>query len=381
VVFRSTSGRTVFAKAGAASSTRIQIVIPSKLMPYMKTTGSSVVATKFRIRVVAKKLAKKYTTSSKSPTIGPTPLAGKGASAGLNGDCDGDGITNGHESDDDNDMLPDTLETQIGTSTCGPDTDGDGVPDGYEYYSALEYNSLALPYPGKRPYANALDSDANVDYDGDGMPMWAEYAAWVYSGKPFPLNYAEGNQWTGGKTLAANAAIHGAGSEDINGDGTIADWEKDVDNDGLTNWSELDGPMSGPDWWTAKYGGGGNTCPGGVAESPYAVSRFAGTNFVDHDTDGDGLADGPDDVDHDGYSNAFEDVRPADWCDTYVSNGPAPALSHLGNLNGNTPNPLARVQPFNPCKPIYSDLCHQVVPFGAYSPNEDWSSPYHGTYP
>lgn len=378
VIFRSSNGRTVFAKAGAATSTRMTIVIPAKLLPYMKKSGNAVVATKFKLRVVSKKLGKKYTANSKSPTIGPVGSA-KGANAGASGDCDGDGKTNGSESDDDNDMLSDTLEASIHTNTCSPDTEGDGVLDGFEYYSALEYNSLALPYPGKRPYANALDADASVDYDGDGLPLWAEYAAWNFTGRPFPLSYAEGNQWTGGKTLAANAAIHGAGSEDLNGDGTIADWEKDVDNDGLGNWSELNGPMSGPSWWDSAYGGSnGNGCQipngsggftNGAAESPYPVSSFAGTSFIDYDTDGDGLADGPDDVDHDGYSNAFEDVRPDDWCDTYVS------TMHSGT------DPLARVQPFNPCKPIYSDLCHQVIPFGAYPETEDWASPYHGTYP
>jgi hypothetical protein len=369
VVFRSTTGKTVFAKAGAASATRIQIVIPSKLMPYMKTSGSSVVATKFRIRVVAKKLGKKYTASSKSPTIGPTPLAAKGANAGANGDCDSDGILNGNEADDDNDLLPDTLETQIGTSTCSADTEGDGITDGYEYYSALEYNSLAVPYPGKRPYANALFSDANIDYDGDGLTLWQEYAAWSYSGRPFPLNYAEGNQWTGGKTLVANAGIHGSGSEDLNGDGTIADWEKDVDNDGLVNWSEAVGSLSSPGWWNGIYGNSANTC-GHPVESPYPVSNFSGLNFVDPDTDGDGIKDGPDDIDHDGYSNHVEMIRPADWCTTYVS------TAFSGGAN---PNPVARVQPFNPCKPTYSDLCHQVIPAGYYPAGEDWASPYHGT--
>ena len=36
-----------------------------------------------------------------------------------------------------------------------------------------------LPYPGKRPYPNPLfENDANVDYDGDGLPLLAEYRLW-----------------------------------------------------------------------------------------------------------------------------------------------------------------------------------------------------------
>ena len=37
-----------------------------------------------------------------------------------------------------------------------------------------------MPYPGSRPYANALDSsDANVDFDGDGLRLSDEYRLWV----------------------------------------------------------------------------------------------------------------------------------------------------------------------------------------------------------
>jgi hypothetical protein len=37
-------------------------------------------------------------------------------------------------------------------------------------------------------------------------------------------------------------------------------------------------------------------------------------------------------------------------------------------------NRLARVNPFNPCKPIYSDACHNPAPLGYYDPGEDWAS-------
>ncbi len=53
------------------------------------------------------------------------------------------------------------------------------MPDGYEYQPAVDLNhyptSPSLPYPGKRPYPNALDpSDAGTDYDGDGMELREE---------------------------------------------------------------------------------------------------------------------------------------------------------------------------------------------------------------
>ncbi len=34
-------------------------------------------------------------------------------------------------------------------------------------------------------------------------------------------------------------------------------------------------------------------------------------------------------------------------------------------------NPWARVNPFNPCKPVYSKTCHLYIGFGYYQPGED----------
>jgi hypothetical protein len=87
--------------------------------------------------------------------------------------------------------------------------------------------------------------------------------------------------------------------------------------------------------------------------------------MLDPDTDGDGIPDGADDQDHDGLSNAFEIQRPYDWKTTYVSVGPSNA--HSGT------NPYARVQPYNPCKPVWSDTCHQHFPGGYYKDTEDWA--------
>jgi hypothetical protein len=34
-------------------------------------------------------------------------------------------------------------------------------------------------------------------------------------------------------------------------------------------------------------------------------------------------------------------------------------------------NPYARVQPFNPCKPVFAGTCHRHPPIGYYQ-DEDW---------
>lgn len=284
-------------------------------------------------------------------------------------DVDHDGIENRDDTDDDGDMLADERERTIRTNPLIADSDGDGAGDGFEVLSAIDLNSAALPYPGKKPYPNALDgTDANLDHDGDSLTLLQEYKAWRYTGSPVPLSYSDGAQWTGGKGPAPSPA------QDLDGDGTWSDDEKDVDADGIANWLEAGGPLSSRDWWTAFTGDRQNLqgCDPLVRdvykESPYPGPEFAGLNFVDKDTDGDGLADGADDIDHDGFTNLQEAARPADWCQTYVS------TRHAGS------NKYARMQPFNPCKPVYSDACHIHPPLGYYPADEnyveDWASPH-----
>jgi hypothetical protein len=260
-------------------------------------------------------------------------------------DVDRDGIPNRDDSDDDGDGLPDTLEKQFGLDSLRADTDSDGVSDGYEYWSALDLNGAAVPYPGKAPYPNALDgTDTNIDFDGDGLTLKEEYQAWNYSGRPLPLSYSDGNSRSGGTATK--------------------DGDKDVDHDGLTNFQETHGAMR-ISWWVIRYDG-----TNGPKETPYpdVSRRYKEPSFVDPDSDGDGILDGNDDQDHDGYLNWFEVSRPANWQDTYTS-----TRYPWGVAVGHT-NPLARVNPYNPCKPIDSEDCRNpfVEDIDYYDPGEDW---------
>ncbi|HZV73721.1 MAG TPA: IPT/TIG domain-containing protein [Conexibacter sp.] len=323
VVFFRDGAPAVFLKAGTATRTRMTVKLTSKLGRYLIDRNNGARGpTRFRLRVLARRFGASFTPHKLSPLVLPAKTSGArsrdavppptctlaSARAAPQADADGDGLTN-------------QLELQIKTDPCVADSDGDGIPDGYEYQSALDYNSRALPYPGKRPYPNPLDpTDANTDHDGDGLTMADEYAAWVmYGHSSFPLNYSDGTQSTGGP-LAVTPQTRW---QDINGDGFITDDEKDVDGDGLTNWDEAHGRMT-PAWWLAAY----------PSEPPYALA-YQQTNWLDRDTDGDGIPDGADDVDQDGVTNADEVARTSYW-----------------------------VQPFNPCLPDYqSRSCSLHPPF------------------
>lgn len=333
VVFQRARARAVFVRVDDATATKLTFVVPVKLLAFLTRRAGKSLPTRFSLRVLSRRFAAKPTPRRLSPVIGPVAV-GKALPV-QTGDCI-TGVPTGKSSDSDKDGLSDTLEKKIGTDPCKADTDGDGVPDGYEYYAALDLNSKANPYPGKRPYPNALYPDSNIDYDGDGLTMMDEYSAWArYGDGKFPLtSYSDGTQNTGGPQPIPT----GQGYLDLNGNGSLSDDERDVDHDGLGNWVEAHGPLSGQAWWSAIY----------TSEQAYGVT-FAGTDWLDPDTDGDGIADGQDDQDHDGYNNILESSRGPYW-----------------------------VNPFNPCLPDpHSPTCslHPPIstpwpPFGAYNPAE-----------
>ena len=317
VVFQRARARAVFVPVDSATATRLTFVVPAKLLPFLARRGGQSVPTRFSLRVLSSRFARQATPRRLSPVIGPV-AAGKRPPA-QTGDCI-NGIPTGKSPDSDRDGLSDSLERTLKTNPCNADSDLDSVTDGYEYESALDLNSKALPSPTKRPYANPLYPDAAVDYDGDGLRLIDEYSAWVrYGGARFPLTYSDGTQNTRGPQPVPPSAPY----LDLNGNGSLSDDERDVEGDGLGNWVEAHGPLSGQAWWSAMYG----------AEQPYGVS-FAGTDWLDPDTDGDTLPDGVDDQDHDGYNNITETRRGPYW-----------------------------VNPFNPCLPDYnSPICSRHPP-------------------
>jgi hypothetical protein len=348
VVFKRSGQRAVFVKAETATATILTLHVPLKLQAYMRVVNNQPTPSVFKIRIIAKRFGLRFTSSKLSPTVGP---AGTGtetttppppsayeqclaaAQANPSGDQDGDSLNN-------------ALEQKVGTDPCRADTDQDGLSDGWEYQSAIDLNSRALPYPGSKPWPNPLDpTDVNSDFDGDGLLAWQEFQLWQYSGAQFNPDgtlpyYSDGTQNTGGPMLTAgNTSLQRI---DLNHDGNLTDDERDADNDGLSNVVEYS--FTGTqDWWkNGRY----------KTEKPYYWRPFADPSPINPDSDGDGVLDGADDQDVDGYDNYTEMELARDSSGLYVN-------------------------PFNPCLPDpYAITCSRYMPpdSGAIYPPFDSNS-------
>jgi hypothetical protein len=342
---RAADGKTVRARPITANSTRrMTVIVPASITSFLTIVNGVAAPTRFQISVLSGTFSKK-TPKSKSPIILPASTPTNPQSPGSApvptaapppADCDSDGTPDSTDTDDDNDGLSDDLEAQIHTDPCKKDTDGDGAEDGFEYYSAQDLNANAVPYPGKRPYPNALDSsDAGKDFDGDGLTNLEEYSAWnLYGGRVLPSGpgqsfpYSDGNQ--------TSPVDPGVGGADFDTNGRITDEEKDADGDGLANWIELakgsttDVGLIAFGSWTKPNGttcgqsggpryqdcGGGPIANGNTFTDGSYPSYFV-PNWLDPDSDGDGINDGADDQDHDDLSNLTEIANksnPVDPC-------------------------------------------------------------------
>jgi hypothetical protein len=359
VVFKRDGKPAVFVKVtNQATSSKLTVMVPAKLMPFL-ANGDKTGIYRFRLRVLAKRFGDAFTATKLSPQIGaPGALGGAGTPSAPEADCDNDKSPNNVDTDDDNDGLPDTAEAGLKTDPCKIDSDGDSVSDTFEVESALDLNLRAVPYPGKRPYPNALDgSDAARDFDGDGMAMIEEYTMWLYTnGGRLPLTYSDGDQ----DTNPDGATTDSPGSPlDMNHNGQLSDDEKDADGDGLTNFDESHGRLT-PDYFAkaiqkeqAFYGRAD-------------VQAMTAVNYVDPDVDGDGVLDGADDQDHDGWSNIDE-----------VSRSALPAAAHpaYAGVTGLAGLYIA-VNPYNPCLPDpNSRVCSLHPPI---DPTSSWA-PFDGS--
>jgi hypothetical protein len=390
VIFRSPSGRTAFAKPRRATRTKLVVVVPAAVARLLNVEGGSQRATRLKLRVLAGTFSA-FTPRRLSPVVtGIGEGDGRGGSGGGGGAVQvcNDGGPGG---DHDGDLLANSQEQGVGTDPCLADTDGDIVEDGYEFQAALDLNHYPrtppLPYPGKRPYPNALDpSDGQplgTDYDGDGLKLRDEFLLWMgfssdgvaRGGHPATLTgllYSDGLQ----KSIDSPPPAPPADplynwALDADENNQLSDDERDADADGLGNWDELRGRMT-EDWWPKQHDGQAEPKESKYPDIDFLDNEDTAPAFnahVDPDMDGDGILDGADDNDHDGVSNQFEVRRPDDWLlQAFVPVD----IDGDGTFDtfGDGPNPWAYTNPFNPCKPFDTERCHRYVPFGYYDSDD-----------
>ena len=172
-------------------------------------------------------------------------------------DSDGDGMPNElpddydltnpdapglvEDTDDDNDGLSDTNESEIGTNPLNPDTDGDGMCDG---------PVASPPDCVAGPDAFPLDPAGDTDTDGDG--------------KPDTLNPPSNSV----PALEEDFDDDGDGLEDVNETNTgIANGDTDTGTDPLNPDTDNDGICDGP---IDVYDPQGNLiCVAGPDETPF----------------------------------------------------------------------------------------------------------------
>jgi hypothetical protein len=348
VIFRGPTGRTAFAKPRRATTRKLVVRVPAAVARLLRVSGSRQRPTRLKLRVLSGQFSK-FTPRRLSPVVTGVGDGDGGSGDGGGGGGDGGGtVVCDSSADHDGDLLPNTLELAIGTDPCLADTDNDQMTDGWEYWSAKDLNIKAVPYPGERPFPNALDpSDgapaparwSNIDFDGDGLTSVEEYRAWRYTGSAFdaskaggldlesPLGYSDGTKysratqtpgvpsWRGPSYGLPAPAQPFPGTLNLHGDGAWRDDERDADGDGMANFIEsVHGPGQ-PRWWAGFFAqeptkaepwGPKAATSCGQEFGAFNERPFAELDMADPDVDGDTLLDGEDDQDNDDFTNIQE---------------------------------------------------------------------------
>ena len=133
---------------------KLVVRVPAAVARLLRVSGSRQRPTRLKLRVLSGQFSK-FTTRRLSPVV--TGVGDGDGGPGGGGGGGGGTVVCNDSADHDGDLLPNTLELAIGTDPCLADTDNDQMTDGWEYWSAKDLNIKAVPYPGKRPFPNALD--------------------------------------------------------------------------------------------------------------------------------------------------------------------------------------------------------------------------------
>ena len=264
-------------------------------------------------------------TASVNPTNGQTPVSFPNIEVGAPGggdrdwreieltDTDGDGIADTYDLDDDNDGISDTNEG-------AGDSDGDDIPD----YLDLDSDNDGI-----------LDVTENggSDPDGDGI---------VGTGVPTVNN-------SGQVLVSGNPVI--LTPLDTDGDGKANSIDLDSDNDGITDIVEngasaldanndgmLDGSDSDKDGIVNVAGIDANSGFGGTTTAPLNFDGDSKPNYLDLDSDNDGITDVTENNGTDADNNGQADGTDTDGDGINSSADTNPLFGGSGNSLVNTDN-------------------------------------------
>ena len=331
-------------------------------------------------------------------------------------DTDGDGITDGYEYQSALDLNRNANSSAIpwpaaakrpypnplDPTDANTDFDGDVLTLKEEYTASFAWLlgldpthttlQTFIPYvPNPNPYNDVMvvaysDGDQTTNPAAQGNPIGHP------SGPAAPCDPTQSPATQSGFDVNGNGTIGDAGdvlsfqgpgsfvdnattplgwmneyNQTAQADCFLSDDEKDVDGDGLSNYTEAHGPLMNQTWWSSFVSGAGS----------YPID-YQGTNWLDRDTDGDGIPDGADDQDHDGYTNIEESMPNADpTVDPSLQAGSSwtwPTANLPVGVTDQHPN----VDPFDPCLPNgASPACprHPVAGQDGYAPYADGSPP------
>jgi len=229
-------------------------------------------------------------------------------------DSDDDGINDDVDIDDDNDGIPDLVETGVTGEDPSADKDSDGIPN------------YADPTPGSGITwvdANSDGINDNFDFDLDGVPDHLDVDAdndgipdaIEANGGSAPTNY---NSTTGRITgsvgangmpdaveTSSESGVSTYANPDTDGDGNKNFKDIDADNDGITDAIEANGGTP-----PANYSSTTGTIVITVGDNGWPDSADpseGGTALSNPDTDSDGIVDYLDiDADNDGIVDNIE---------------------------------------------------------------------------
>ena len=407
VAFKRRGAKVVLVRAGKSTAKLLKVKLPKRLEKALLVRSGAPVPTRLQVRVLAYRFGKRFTRPSLSPIVGPErpPAPPRPPGADPAGDCDTDGQLNGVDADDDNDLLSDALEYRLRTDQCKPDSDGDGVTDGYEYQSARDLNDdeyqepqTILPAPRSartrtrcpptRTSTTTATRCCSARSSRSGRPIATRRPVSTTSSTPTatstpptaatapagaPARWSAPTRRPSTPTSSAGP-VRPATARSVTSTGTarsprtrlryfdldldikLSDDERDEDADGLTNYDEATGRNTSG-YWAACY----------KSEKPYRIT-YAGTDFVDPDSDGDTVRDGADDQDNDDVANLMELSRRA----AAYPRGPDGVCGKDGSAASAAPA-HGRVNPYNPCLPyVNSRTCerHPAID-NSYAPFDD----------